>query len=368
MPAVSWQRYHRRFPVPVRTGAGVFAGRDGLVLRVERGPNAPPGFGEVAPWPGFGCETLDAAEHWLQANANTANPDAIGVSANIATPLPTPPPELPCLRAAFEMAREWPTTATPAAAPAPASEASTPSVSASVRVRVRPCESVSVRVPSGPATPPAPALTFATLLFPGHDTPAHLARHRAARTAANATAAVFKLKITADPSEPARVADLLARLLPGELLRLDANASLDALAPWLPLLADPRVEFLEQPFPPSRMTPAALAALPAALAAKLALDESVSCAAPLPEAWPGVVVIKPAFLPDWAVFRRWRAAHPRTRVVYSSVFETAIGRAAALRLALEDPAAPALAHGFPPLPIFTPDPWDDLPVTIPLPS
>jgi O-succinylbenzoate synthase len=175
----------------------------------------------------------------------------------------------------------------------------------------------------------------------------------------------FKLKITGEPDSPSLdiARTLLHSLKENERLRLDANGSLSALAPWLPLLEDPRLEFLEQPFSPARMDAelaaaagaSALAGIPLRLVRKLALDESVSCAAPLPENWPGFVVIKPAFLVDWDVFREWRRRHPETPVIYSSAFETSVGREALLRLAAEDTAASDYAHGLDTLSAFEAD-------------
>ncbi|MDR1497852.1 MAG: o-succinylbenzoate synthase [Puniceicoccales bacterium] len=296
----SWKRYRRRFREPLRTGRGVFFAREGIVLRTEeRGKGA--GYGEIAPWEGFGGESLDEAESFLRAFRGDA---AI-------------PKHFPLVRGAFAMAQEMARAADDA-----------------------------------PAMPPWRCA--ALLPAAEEDTPPSLAVKRALGFD------TFKLKIAASrfPDEACRVRTLLDTLLPGERLRLDANGALDSLTPWLPLMEDDRVEFLEQPFPPDRMARENFAVLPPALAAKLALDESVSGAASLPENWLGVVVVKPLLLGDWGAFRRWRRAMPECPVVYSSSFETAAGRETALRLMAEDPAARTLAHGFDTLGTFEADGWE----------
>jgi o-succinylbenzoate synthase len=294
--SIVWQRYRRRFRVPLRTGTGLFREREGILVQVEFPGYAGIGAGEIAPWPGFGCETLEDAENFLR--------DYRGG---------TVPRELPCVRAAVEMA--WNSICSPFA----------------------PAVLRSAALLSGDGGAGEGILRYLETLA------AVLETRRAAGFS------TFKLKITGEPDSPSlNIARTLLHLLTGnERLRLDANGSLPTLAPWLPLLEDPRLEFLEQPFSPARMDAerVALAEIPLRLAGKLALDESVSCAAPLPENWPGFVVIKPAFLVDWDVFREWRRRHPETPVIYSSAFETSVGRDALLRLAAEDAAAPDYAHG-----------------------
>ena len=121
-------------------------------------------------------------------------------------------------------------------------------------------------------------------------------------------------------------------------LRLDANGSLDlgAARRWTEFArSEPRVEFLEQPLPAGHAGYASLGP------DKVALDESFTT--PEGPAWAGPVVVKPSLAGDWDGLLAWR----RTRsapVVYSSCFETAVGRQAGLWLASLDPAP--LAVGF----------------------
>jgi len=120
-------------------------------------------------------------------------------------------------------------------------------------------------------------------------------------------------------------------------LRLDANGSLDLAAArhWLEFVrAEPRVEFLEQPLPVGHAGYASLGT------DKVALDESFLTPAGL--SWDGPVVAKPLLVGDWDKFLAWRRSQPQRRVAYSSCFETAIGRQAALWLAAQDGAAGAV--------------------------
>ena len=144
----------------------------------------------------------------------------------------------------------------------------------------------------------------------------------------------LKVKIL-PTTDIAAIRSLLARF--DGTLRLDANASLDLAAArtWLEFVrSEPRVEFLEQPLPVGHAGYASLGA------AKVALDESFLTPAGL--AWDGPVVVKPLLVGDWDRFRAWRQAEPGRRVVYSSCFETAIGRQGALWLAAQDGAPTAV--------------------------
>jgi len=114
-------------------------------------------------------------------------------------------------------------------------------------------------------------------------------------------------------------------------LRLDANGSLDleAARAWTSFVREePRIDFLEQPLSVGHAGYASIGT------AKIALDESFLTPAGLE--WDGPVVVKPALVGDWDKFRAWRQSQPDRTVVYSSCFETAIGRQAALWLAAQD--------------------------------
>ncbi|HEY9827747.1 MAG TPA: o-succinylbenzoate synthase [Stenomitos sp.] len=151
----------------------------------------------------------------------------------------------------------------------------------------------------------------------------------------------FKLKIGVHPidTELAQVRTLAAALPGGVKLRLDANGSLTLAQAqrWLDCcdrLPHAPIEYLEQPLPPSQLTE--MMALSQQFATPLALDESVATLAQLQQiyaqGWRSVVVIKAAIAGYPQLLRDFLQTHP-IDAVFSSVFETEVGRAAALNLA-----------------------------------
>jgi len=97
----------------------------------------------------------------------------------------------------------------------------------------------------------------------------------------------------------------------------------------------------------------------------LALDESVtglaSLRAWLERGWPGVVVVKPALAGPPAAILALLSAH-RADAVFSSAFETAVGRRAALRMAFFFKGRqPPRALGFGVIPLFKDARFEGLP-------
>ena len=132
---------------------------------------------------------------------------------------------------------------------------------------------------------------------------------------------------------------LISRLPDQIKLRLDANGGLTlSEANQLLNITDkmPQVEFIEQPLPPTKFND--MMALAAEYQTSLALDESVTNIRQLQDCyhqgWRGVFVIKSAIAgrPSW--LRQFCQQHSLD-LVFSSVFETAVGRQAALQLAGE---------------------------------
>jgi O-succinylbenzoate synthase len=153
-----------------------------------------------------------------------------------------------------------------------------------------------------------------------------------AKSAEGFTTVKVKLAGSGSPDD---VRAILAAV-PAVRLRLDANGGLDLAAAraWTELArAEARIDFLEQPLPVGHPGYASLGP------DKVALDESFLTPAGID--WTGPVVVKPSLVGDWDAFRAWRATRVGP-VVYSSAFETAIGRQAALWLAAQDPAAGAV--------------------------
>ncbi len=141
------------------------------------------------------------------------------------------------------------------------------------------------------------------------------------------------------------------------LLRLDANGGLNysQAETWLKtcdnILEIPdssvRVEFLEQPLPVPQFDE--MLALSAVYKTAIALDESVANLDRIQECynqgWRGIFVIKPAICGSPSQLRKFCQTH-NIDAVFSSVFETQIGRQAALNLATElSPNSRALGFG-----------------------
>lgn len=311
-----WQvkPYSRPFRQPLTTAHGPWTVRRGLLVRVGS-PGLGWGYGEVAPIPWFGSETLAAALAYVTALPQPAT-------------LPPIPPALPACRFGLETAWQALHHRSPSPHPFPPHQ-------------------VCALLPSGDA-----ALTaWQPLWHQGHR--------------------IFKQKvgITSLTQEQNQVQTLAAALPPGGQLRLDANGGLNPgqATRWLGLCdrlnaqrshqsADasphpPIVAHLEQPLPPSQFD--ALLALARQFHTPIALDESVATLADLVayhrRGWRGVLVIKPGIAGFASQVQRFCHRH-RLRPVFSSVLETGVGREAALRLAdhvqQQDPTRPLPALGF----------------------
>ena len=151
----------------------------------------------------------------------------------------------------------------------------------------------------------------------------------------------FKWKIGVYPLvEEINILQQLVSRLPSQIkLRLDANGGLTlSEAHQLLEVTDkiPQVEFIEQPLPPSKFS--AMMALSAKYQTALALDESVTNIRQLQDCyqngWRGVFVIKSAIAGKPSTLRQFCQQYPLD-LVFSSVFETSVGRRAALKLAVE---------------------------------
>ncbi len=132
----------------------------------------------------------------------------------------------------------------------------------------------------------------------------------------------------------------LVELLPPQTkLRLDANGGLNISGARKLLAVSeniPAIEFIEQPLSPDRLTE--MLALEREYATTIALDESVASLDRLQKCfelgWGGVFVIKAAIMGYPSRLRQLCRDNP-IDAVFSSVFETEIGRQAVLDLAVE---------------------------------
>ena len=152
----------------------------------------------------------------------------------------------------------------------------------------------------------------------------------------------FKWKIGVYPiAYELAIFDVLTRKLPQEAkLRLDANGGLsyDAANLWLgncdriPV----EIEFIEQPLPVEQFD--LMQELSYCYGTAIALDESVATLKQLKacyqQGWRGIFVIKPSISGSPSRLRQFCQKH-QIDLVFSSAFETDVGRQAALKLAVE---------------------------------
>jgi len=283
---LSFQRYRRAFTPPLRTAHGEWSVREGFIVRVEQGSAV--GYGEVAPIPEFGTETLEVADTYLKnLTADRLQPKNSGELA-----------ELPCcafgISAAIEdlQGRSIPMRDYPVAALLPAGRAA--------------LDRVKVGIEQGYET--------------------------------------FKWKIGVDPfAEEQRILeDLLKRLPANVRLRLDANGglSVEIMERWLMQLKhhSEQIDYLEQPLPVGQES--LMADYAETFKVPVALDESLNGLGSSrwleAGAWSGPLVIKPALMGDREeLIERLRPV--AGQVVLSSVFETAVGLENTLSLADELP-------------------------------
>jgi o-succinylbenzoate synthase len=317
------RRYTLPFRTPVRTAHGVWAEREGVMVRVTDEAGGV-GYGEAAPIPWFGTETVDEVVGALEALGEWLTEEQLAAV----------PVRLGCLRCAL------------AGALAGRGER---------------------RAAKGEG---AEYLPVCALL------PAGRAALAVAGPKAELGFRTFKWKVgVGDPAdELALLDDVIAALPDGAKLRLDANGAWDArqAARWLERAAERPVEFIEQPcFAAAKEGASAvrkaedvLRGLAEDYPTAVALDESLVGANDVERwiaaGWRGVFVVKPSLLGDPAPVLA-RLAAVKADVVFSSALETATGAKAALRAAFAwKTEGKARALGFGVWPLFV-DPVFDGP-------
>ena len=289
---------------PLRTAHGVWAEREGIILRLEDEAGRV-GFGEIAPIPWFGTETLAEAGEVCRKFGDRVN----------ATVLDAVPARLGCVRFALAQARQR----------------------------------------EGPA-PANARLPVAALLPAGREARRVLAE----KLEAGFLAFKWKVGVGAAEDELVLLDDLLALLPAQAKLRLDANGAWNRrqAGRWLERCAGVPVELVEQPVTPAEED--TLLGLARDYPVTLALDESVvrlEAARRWQElGWPGVFVIKPALAGTLTELSAWISG-TQADVVISSAIETALGRSAILHAALSQPLTKR-ALGFGPGAIFGDRRWD----------
>lgn len=280
----SYRVWRRELRVSLRTAHGPWSEREGMLVRLEA-EDGRVGFGEIAPIPWFGTETLTEAEEVCRALGAKVEDRVLDAVAT----------RFGCVRFALAAAREQP-----------------------------------------PVPDPAVRLAVAALLPAGRAALAALPD----RLAAGFLGLKWKVGVERAEEELAVLDDLLAQLPPYVRLRLDANGAWDrrTAGRWLAVCAERPVEFVEQPVNPCDLD--SLLGLATDYPVTLALDESVTSLASAREwqtrGWPGLFVLKPALAGPLPELVAWAQA-TRPDLVISSAIETALGRAQVLRA--------VLAHG-----------------------
>ena len=288
---LSYTRYSRRFRVPVKTSRGIAETREGILVSLENA-RTPPVKTEIAPWSGFGCETLDEAEKALSEIAE--KPFPVETIPEITKHIS----DLPCTCHALSAAHFlWENPK--------AIMSSEPSASRVCKLILR----------DSAAEPEA---VFEQILR---------SREKGYRT--------FKIKIgLCTLNEEIRFAEKLLAFAktssPETKIRLDANGAWNhraALTALASLNAFPQLEFIEQPLAASPENDAAVYALPPLDAKKIALDESLREPWEMPTGTLVVAIVKPLLIGNFPRLRTWLLAEKNApRFVISSVFETEVGR------------------------------------------
>jgi len=344
--------YRRRFRRPLKTAHGVWSVREGLAIGLsvagtEGDRLRAIGLGEVAPLPWFGSETLAAAIAFCRAWGGRIDDRAIEAI----------PDALPACQFAFESARA---DLRRAVGVAEGADGAADRANRDDRENRDSHNNRDRRELPVCRLLPAGAAAIDAL-------DRRLQSRRSGQSPPRSSEAIetYKWKIGTGPiaEELAILTRLRARLPPGSRLRLDANGGLDRdrARRWLEACDrfgdgadDPddrvgrvsipsarsgrstHIEFLEQPLPVTEFE--ATCELARQFATPIALDESVASLAQIDAAhqqgWRGIVVVKPAIVGSP---RRLRACcrDRQLDTVFSSVFETEVGRDAGLAIAAD---------------------------------
>ncbi|MGB3692895.1 MAG: o-succinylbenzoate synthase [Spirulinaceae cyanobacterium] len=298
MYKLTFTPYQRRFNQPLKTSHGVWEIREGIIICLTDG-DGNKGWGEIAPLPWFGSETLAAAEAFCRELSSQITKTAILAIPN----------QLPACQFAFESALE--------------------------ELETSPHQLELKK-----------SLNYSYLLPAGEDALTSLKLYSRSREL------TFKWKIglAPVPQELTIFEQLIKNLPSAAKLRLDANGGLNLkqAQEWLKAADSTSgiVEYIEQPLAPSQFM--AMLVLSEQYATPLALDESVATLKQLEDCyrqgWRSIFVIKAAIAGSPQRLRQFCQQH-QIDAVFSSVLATKVARKAALRLATEL-SSPHRAVGF----------------------
>jgi O-succinylbenzoate synthase len=334
-----FRSYGRPFTRPLLTNHGEWHDREGILLRLT-GRSGQVGFGEIAPVPWFGSETLAEALEFCDRLPTTLSPATIF----------SIPDRLPTCQFGFESAWEMLEGKAEAKGKGKREKAEEWGAKDGERRTEFHPPSPIPHPPFSPAPAPIPHPPSLPLLPNSGLLPAGEAALSAWESLWEKGYRTFKWKIGVYPSsDEEQILAQLSLILPFVKLRLDANGGLshEAAQTWLRTCDSVNaaflrqqcnftIEFLEQPLPPDQLD--AMLQLAEGFSTPIALDESVATLAQLQDCyargWRDVVVIKPAIAGFPSRLRRFLQEHS-IDAVFSSVFETAIGQQAGLGLAGE---------------------------------
>ncbi|MBD2741383.1 o-succinylbenzoate synthase [Coleofasciculus sp. FACHB-1120] len=331
--------YRRRFVRSLSTSHGNWDIRDGIILRLTD-ENGQVGWGEIAPLSWFGSETLEQALSFCRQLPEEITDEMIF----------SIPSALPACQFGFESA--WEDTCRVKSQlyepnlPEFSFEQSEGQFSNLSNLFVETQSFASLQSAKADFVCVA-ANSFAKSISYSGLLPAGEAALSQWQTLWNQGYRTFKWKIGVYPiANELEIFQQLIQTLPASAkLRLDANGGLsyeeanlwlwtcdNVKAEELPV----EIEFLEQPLSVAQFQ--GMAELSMCYATAIALDESVATIdqmeAAYHEGWRGIFVIKPCIAGSSSRLRQFCQQH-EIDAVFSSVFETAIGRQAALKLAAE---------------------------------
>ena len=305
--------YQRKFKIPLETHHGPWSVREGIILKLIKNEQQI-GWGEIAPLPWFGSETLEQALDFCQSIGSRLTKELIDEI----------PDKLPACQFGFESA----------------------------------LKNVSSQKPI--LNLDLPAHKYSYLLPTGKKALDHLSKINMndEKLLGDRENLTYKWKIGVQSfTQEISIFEQLVEQLPlNSRLRLDANGglNLETAQRWLSFTDQIRqIEFIEQPLSPAQFSE--LLTLSENFKTAIALDESVANLKQLKECyelgWRGIYVIKAAIMGSPRQLEKFCRNHA-IDAVFSSVFETSIGQQAVLALAQElnnrDPKAalPDRALGF----------------------
>jgi O-succinylbenzoate synthase len=327
-----FKRYRLPLRPPLRTAHGWWAEREGIIVRLED-EQGQTGFGEIAPIPWLGTETMAEAEEICRKFGAKVSDEV----------LEAVPESHGCVRFSLWQALRL-----------GSGQARETPGKVERGLRTRSGESADEK--TRPEAAFHHRLPVAALLPAGRDALTVLP----VKLEAGFLAFKWKVGVGAVDDELGVLDDLLAKLPAHATLRLDANGAWNRrdAGRWLVRCAERPIEFVEQPVDPADED--ALLGLARDHPVKLALDESVVRLAAARRwqalGWPGVFVLKPALAGPLDEVMKWILA-TKADVVFSSAIETVLGRSAILHAVLAQPLS-TRALGFGTGGIFGDRRWD----------